>query len=93
MIERTTVRLPSTLLDRARRKAAAEGRTLTSLIEEGLRDKVETSGRKSPEQRIMPRVSKARGRGPMPGFEDDPHRAMQELEDTDYIERMKRGFA
>ena len=35
MIERTTVRLPKDLLDHARRKAAAEGRTLTSLIEDG----------------------------------------------------------
>jgi toxin-antitoxin system PIN domain toxin len=34
--ERTTVRLPPELLRRAKRKAAAEGRTLTSLIEDGL---------------------------------------------------------
>lgn len=33
---RTTVRLPDELLRRARRRAAREGRTLTSLIEEGL---------------------------------------------------------
>jgi len=31
---RTTVRLPDDLLLRAKRKAAEEGRTLTSLIEE-----------------------------------------------------------
>ena len=37
MIERTTVRLPQDLLNRAKRKALAERRTLTSLIEEGLR--------------------------------------------------------
>jgi hypothetical protein len=37
MIQRTTVRLPEDLLKRAKRKAAAEGRTLTSLIEDGLR--------------------------------------------------------
>ena len=37
MTERTTVRLPLDLLRRARRKAAKERRTLTSLIEEGLR--------------------------------------------------------
>jgi len=37
MEERTTVRLPQDLLNRARRKAAAEGRTLTSLIADGLR--------------------------------------------------------
>jgi hypothetical protein len=33
---RTTVRLRSELLKRARERAAADGRTLTSLIEEGL---------------------------------------------------------
>jgi predicted DNA binding CopG/RHH family protein len=37
MAERTTVRLPEDLVARAKRKAAAEGRTLTSLIEDGLR--------------------------------------------------------
>jgi hypothetical protein len=37
MTERTTVRLPEDLLNRAKRKAAAENRTLTSLIEEGVR--------------------------------------------------------
>jgi hypothetical protein len=91
MIERTTVRLPAELLDRARRKAAAEGRTLTSLIEEGLRDKLNAKQTRPPNKRIMPRVSQAKGR-PMPGFESDPHRAAQELEDLDYVERMKRGF-
>jgi hypothetical protein len=33
---RTTVRLQEALLKRAKQRAAAEGRTLTSLIEEGL---------------------------------------------------------
>jgi predicted DNA binding CopG/RHH family protein len=37
MNERTTVGLPEDLLKRAKRKAAAEGRTFTSLIEDGLR--------------------------------------------------------
>ena len=37
MSERTTVRLPPELLRRAKRKAAAERRTLTELIEDGLR--------------------------------------------------------
>jgi hypothetical protein len=37
MPERTTVRLPEDLLSRAKRKAALENRTLTSLIAEGLR--------------------------------------------------------
>src|SRR6266702_1379645 len=43
MTERTTVRLPADLLKRARRKAAAERRTLTSLIEDGLRSVVAES--------------------------------------------------
>lgn len=46
-MERTTVRLPSDLLARARKKAAAEGRTLTSLIEEGLRGALATRPRAS----------------------------------------------
>lgn len=33
---RTTVRLPDELLERAKQKAAAEGRTVTSLLREGL---------------------------------------------------------
>ena len=33
---RTTVRLRDDLLQRAKRRAAAEGRTLTSIIEEGV---------------------------------------------------------
>ncbi len=37
MAERMTVRLPAELLRRAKRKAAAEGRSLTALIEDGLR--------------------------------------------------------
>ncbi len=37
MKRRVTVGLPADLLNRAKRKAAAEGRTLTSLIEDGLR--------------------------------------------------------
>jgi hypothetical protein len=91
MIERTTVRLPAELLDRARRKAAAEGRTLTSLIEEGLRDKVDESARKPKRRRVSLPVSKATG-GPMPGYAENPHRAAQEAEDIEYVERKKRGF-
>src|SRR5262245_7865578 len=67
MFERTTVRLPKDLLARAKRKAAAEGRTLTSLIEDGLRLVVES--RKAWEaKRVLPPVSKASG-GPMPGID------------------------
>ena len=71
MSKRTTIRLPEELLNRARRKAAAEGRTLSSLIEDGLRSVVsepkKTDGRQAA---LLARVSKATG-GLMPGI--DPH--------------------
>jgi hypothetical protein len=35
---RTTMNLPDSLLERARRRAEDEGRTVTSLVEEALRD-------------------------------------------------------
>ena len=86
MIERTTVRLPSELLDRARRQAAAEGRTLTSLIEDGLR--LVTGGKRAP-RRTLPPVSKATG-GMRPELEGLSYSQLEALEDLEYIERMKR---
>jgi hypothetical protein len=87
MAERTTVRLPEDLIRRAKRKAAAEGRTLTSLIEDGLRmvvaDKPKAKGK-----RILPRISSATG-GPAPGTEGMTYSEYQELEDLEYFERMK----
>jgi len=87
MSERTTVRLPQDLLNRAKRKAAAEGRTLTSLIEDGLR-MVVAEPRKAAKKRILPRVSKATG-GPMPGIDITKFSALEELDDLEYVERMK----
>ena len=87
MIERTTVRLPQDLLDRAKRKAAAEGRTLTSLIEDGLRLVVADDRRFR--KRVLPPVSKAAG-GPMPGVDLMDLSALQETDDLDYVGRMKR---
>ena len=92
MTERTTVRLPDELLGRARRKAAAEGRTLTSLIEEGLRRVLDDAARRQAATRVMPRVSKAKG-GLMPGLSREHLSSLvQELEDLDYAERLKRSF-
>jgi hypothetical protein len=87
MNERTTVRLPHSLLSQAKRKAAAEGRTLTGLIEEGLR-LVLAKGSKQKTKRVLPRVSKATG-GPMPGMDFTSFSALQELDDLEYVERMK----
>lgn len=85
MAERTTVRLPEDLIRRAKAKAAAEGRTLTSLIEDGLRlvvtDKPEQKAKK-----IAPiPVSKAKG-WLRPGL---TLRDVEEMDDLEYVERMK----
>jgi hypothetical protein len=88
MTERTTVRLPEDLLDRAKRKAAAEGRTLTSLIEDGLRLIVSDNRKGTKRKRVLPRISKATG-GAMPGIELTDLSTLQEIDDLDYIRRMK----
>jgi hypothetical protein len=86
---RTTVRLPDDLLRRAKRKAAAEDRTLTSLIEEGLRGVVDERPKPAKAKRVLPRVSKATG-GLMPGVDLTRLSDYQEQEDVEYMERMKR---
>jgi hypothetical protein len=88
MIKRTTVRLPSELLKKAQRKAAAEGRTLTGLMEEGLRYVVSDKPAEKRE-RVMPRVSTATG-GYAPGI--NSIRDIEEMEDLEYIEKLRRGF-
>jgi hypothetical protein len=88
MTGRTTVRLPEVLLDRAKRKAAAEGRTLTSLIEDGLRLVVPGERKAAKGKRVLPPISKATG-GPMPGIDLTDLPALQEIEDLDYVERMR----
>ena len=88
MNERTTVRLPVELLRRAKRKAAAEGRTLTALIEEGLRHVVaDRQGPSEKKRRPLP-VSKASG-GLMPGIDLTRMADVYEMEDLEYVERMK----
>jgi hypothetical protein len=89
MAERTTVRLPEDLLNRAKRKAAAEGRTLTSLIEDGLRLVVAETRKGTKAKRVLPRISKAGG-GPMPGIDLGDLSTLQEMDDLDAVRRMKR---
>lgn len=89
MIKRTTVRLPSELLKKAQRKAAAEGRTLTGLMEEGLRYVVSDKPESAKRERVMPRVSTATG-GYAPGIKSI--RDIEEMEDLEYIEKLRRGF-
>jgi hypothetical protein len=88
MNERTTVRLPAELLKRAKRKAAAEGRTLTALIEEGLRQVVVEKPKPAEKKRRPLPVSKASG-GLMPGVDLAQMSKIYEMEDLEYVERMK----
>jgi hypothetical protein len=88
MTERTTVRLPEDLLNRARRKAFAENRTLTSLIEDGLRIVVGENRKAGKQKPPLPRVSKAGG-GLMPGVDLTSTSMLQETDDLDDIRRMQ----
>ena len=49
---RTTVRLDDQLLAEAKRHAARTGRTLTSLIDEGLREVLARGARRAPAKRV-----------------------------------------
>ena len=84
--ERTTVRLQEGLVARAKRKAAAEGRSLTALIEEGLRRVVSETGPARSAPRTLPPVSTATG-GLMPGGDLHDSAALQELDDRAYARR------
>jgi hypothetical protein len=90
MIERTTVRLPEDLLNQARRKAAAEGRTLTSLIEDGLRAILNDSPKHAKRKRIAPRISKATG-GLVSGVDLTNLWTLQEAEDLEFVRRLQRS--
>ncbi|HXZ67141.1 MAG TPA: ribbon-helix-helix protein, CopG family [Alphaproteobacteria bacterium] len=85
---RTTVHLPDELLARAKRKAAAEGRTLTSLIEDGLRRVVDERKRPAKRRPVVLPVSKATG-GLLPGIDLTRMSDIYEMEDAEYVERMR----
>lgn len=78
---RTTVRLPDDLHRRAKRKAAEEGRTLTALIEEGLRT-ILTPRPESAKPRVRPRISDQSGRV-MPGIDLTKTSELLDLIDDD----------
>jgi hypothetical protein len=85
---RTTIRLPEELLKQAKRRASEEGRTLTDLIEDGLRAVLARKTTVSKRERVPPRVSKAAG-GLRPGIDLTKFSEYQEMEDLEYVERMK----
>ena len=92
---RTTVQLPNELLQRAKQKAAVDGRTLTSLIEEGLRIVLNRGADGAPgrdKRRVRVPISTHSG-GLLPGLDPDKlHAQVQELDDMEYAERLRKGF-
>jgi hypothetical protein len=88
MTERTTIRLPDDLVRRAKRKALAEGRSLTALIEDGLRRVLADRAPAAQAKRVLPPVSSATG-GLMPGVQLDDGAALQEMEDLDAAGRLR----
>ncbi len=84
MTERTTVRLPDDLLRRAKRKALAEGRTLTALIEEGLRRVLKDPEAETRQRRLLPPISSAAG-GVFPGVDLSDTSSLQSLEDAAHL--------
>jgi hypothetical protein len=87
MTERTTVHLPDDLIRRARRKALAEGCSLTALIEEGLR-RIVNERPSAVTHRVLPPVSRARGRL-MPGIDLDDSASLQAMEDAETARRVR----
>ncbi len=98
MNKRITVRLSKDLLDLAARKAAAEGRTLASLIEEGLRSVTAEDRMAGKGVKVLPRIGTVTG-APTHGADLIDQSAVQEpvaqesslsrIDDTDYVERIK----
>lgn len=91
MTERTTVRLPDELVAKAKRKALVEGRSLTALIEEGLRRVLADSAHRERDGRLLPPVAAETG-GLLPGVDLNDSAALQEMDDFEYVERMRNGF-
>jgi hypothetical protein len=74
---RTTIRINDDLLTRAKKRAADEGRTLTSLVEDGL-VLILAEPNKSRRKRIELPVSKASG-GVLPGVDLNRSSDLQEF--------------
>lgn len=91
MIERTTVRLPKELMKLAKRKALEQGRSLTALIEDGVRQAVADEPPVANKKRKLPRISTATG-GLLPGIDITKYSDIQGMDDLEYAERLRNGF-
>ena len=62
------MRLDDQLLEQARKEAARQGKTLTALFDQAIRQVLAQSGRRPPGKRVQLPVSRARG-GTLPGVD------------------------
>ena len=75
-------------MERAKRRAAAEGRSLAALIEDALRRVLNARPPAAAGDRLSLPVSAARG-GSIPGVDLNDSAALQDLEDRDVLRRLK----
>jgi len=75
---RTTVRLDDGLLEQAKAEARKKNKTLTSLIEEGLRLAMASHGTHPRRKRIVLPVSRERG-GVLPGIDLDNNASLLDV--------------
>ncbi len=75
-------------MERAKRKAAEDGRSLTALIEEAVRRVLNDRGPEATSPRVLPPVSKAMG-GLMPGIDLHDSASLQEMDDLDWLRRQQ----
>lgn len=78
---RTTIQLDDNLHEMARRYAMANGKTLTALLEELLREKLMAQPRRSPATRVT--LKTVNGRGMQRGVDLDDNAALLDLMDAD----------
>lgn len=79
---RTTIRIDEQLLKKAKELAARSGRSLTSIIEDALRESLSRKPGPDTEQREPVRLVTFRGQGLLPGVDLDDSAALLDLMDT-----------
>ncbi len=79
---RTTIRLDDQLLAQAKKEAARQGKSLTALIDESLRQSLAKSRRPHQKKKVRIPVSKAKG-GTLPGVDLNDSAALLEIMERD----------
>ncbi len=91
MTKRTPTRLPEGHSLSAKRKAAADGVTLTARVEDNQSRALNEDALPTRAERTLPRVCSATG-GTLPGIDLSNSAALQEMDDLEYVKRLCNGF-